>query len=439
MSSPTSRLSGQRLVIEKRKRASGATTYRTRYYGPDRQLRSRSFSTRRDAVAFQAQMKAEQSRGEWIDPRRGKIPLNAVWDLFAAGQGHLELTTRANYRSAWGMRVQPQFGTWPINRIGHSDIAGWVQTMQARGDKPDSIRYAHRVLSLLLDLAVRDRRLHKNDAKDVHLPKVPPARKRFLTVRQVHDLAEALDAWPVTENERRRAAYNARMDVRREKSAKGISTGEEPARKPILSLLAVRPGYGSDAVRVFAYCGLRWSELAALRVCDVDLAAHRLSVVERTTEIGGRLDTAAPKSKKARQVAIPRSVARVLEARIEGRPPNDLVFTIPRGQPLRNLNWRRDVRWNQVCTDLGLDGLTPHDLRRTFGSLARLAGADLKYIQKAMGHSSITVTAEIYAQLFDSELDKVSDALDALTEGVAESVYAQNTPTGPDPESDRTL
>jgi len=139
----------------------------------------------------------------------------------------------------------------------------------------------------------------------------------------------------------------------------------------------------------------------------------------------------------SRQVAIPRTVARVLETRIEGRPPDDLVFTTAHGRPLRNLNWRRDIRWNQVCADLGLDGLTPHDLRRTFGSLARLAGADLKYIQKAMGHSSITVTAEIYAQLFDSELDQVSDAIDALTEGGAESVYAQNTPTGPDPDADR--
>jgi len=92
-------------------------------------------------------------------------------------------------------------------------------------------------------------------------------------------------------------------------------------------------------------------------------------------------------------------VARRLEARIEDRSPNNLVFTTPRGQPL--------------------------------------AGADLKYIQKAMGHSSITVTAEIYAQLFDSELDQVSDALDALTEGVADPVYDQNTPTRPDPGSDR--
>lgn len=427
-------------MIEKRLLASGSVTYRVRYYGPGRHARSRSFTTRRDAVAFEAQMKAEQSRGEWIDPRRGRISLDALWELFAAGQGHLELTTRANYRSAWGMRVQPQFGSWPISRIGHSDIAVWVQTMQARGDKPDSIRYAHRVLSLLLDLAVRDRRLHRNDAKDVALPKVPPARKRFLTVQQVHDLAEALDAWPVEENKRRRVAYDACMELRRQASAKEANSKScKKVRKPILSLLPVRLGYGSDAVLVFAYCGLRWSELAALRVRDVDLVARRLSVVERTTEIGGRLDTAAPKSKKARQVAIPRTVANLLGARMEGHSSDELVFTTSHGQPLRNLNWRRDVHWNQVCVELGLDGLTPHDLRRTFGSLARLAGADLKYIQKAMGHSSITVTAEIYAQLFDSELDQVSDALDALTEGVENTMYVQNMSTGPDPDPDRTL
>ena len=132
-------------------------------------------------------------------------------------------------------------------------------------------------------------------------------------------------------------------------------------------------------------------------------------------------------------------MASLLAARIEDRPPDDLVFTTQHGQPLRNLNWRRDVRWNQVCAELELAGLTPHDLRRTFGSLARLAGADLKYIQKAMGHSSITVTAEIYAHLFDSELDQVSDALDSLTEGVGDPVYVQNMSTGPDPGSDWAL
>lgn len=58
--------------------------------------------------------------------------------------------------------------------------------------------------------------------------------------------------------------------------------------------------------------------------------------------------------------------------------------------------------------------MTPHDLRRTFGSLARSAGADLRWIQKAMGHASITTTARIYAHLYDDELDAVAAALNGL-------------------------
>ena len=65
-------------------------------------------------------------------------------------------------------------------------------------------------------------------------------------------------------------------------------------------------------------------------------------------------------------------------------------------------------------TELGLTDVTPHDLRRTFGSLARSAGADLRWIQKAMGHESITTTARIYAHLYDDELDRVAAALNDL-------------------------
>ena len=55
-----------------------------------------------------------------------------------------------------------------------------------------------------------------------------------------------------------------------------------------------------------------------------------------------------------------------------------------------------------------------HDLRHTYASLARRAGADLRLLQKTMGHASITVTAHVYADLYDDELDVVALALDAL-------------------------
>ena len=49
------------------------------------------------------------------------------------------------------------------------------------------------------------------------------------------------------------------------------------------------------------------------------------------------------------------------------------MFTTPHVPPLRDLDLQSDVHWNQVCATRDLDGLAPHDLRRTLGSLAELA------------------------------------------------------------------
>ncbi|HEX5524579.1 MAG TPA: tyrosine-type recombinase/integrase, partial [Pedococcus sp.] len=96
------------------------------------------------------------------------------------------------------------------------------------------------------------------------------------------------------------------------------------------------------------------------------------------------------------------------------KPADALVFPAPDGGYLRNGNWRARSGWTAATKELGLEGITPHDLRRTFGSLARSAGADLRWIQRAMGHESITTTARIYAHLYDDELDVVAAALDRI-------------------------
>jgi integrase len=94
-----------------------------------------------------------------------------------------------------------------------------------------------------------------------------------------------------------------------------------------------------------------------------------------------------------------------------GKQLDDLVFPTPGGGYLTNGNWRNRSGWRAAVMELGLTGVTPHDLRRTFGSFARSAGADLRWIQKAMGHESITTTARIYAHLYDDELDQVAAAI----------------------------
>lgn len=62
-------------------------------------------------------------------------------------------------------------------------------------------------------------------------------------------------------------------------------------------------------------------------------------------------------------------------------------------------------------TRAGLAPLTPHDLRDTAASLAVSAGANVKTIQRMLGHASAAMTLDIYAGLFDDDLDAVGERL----------------------------
>ena len=58
-------------------------------------------------------------------------------------------------------------------------------------------------------------------------------------------------------------------------------------------------------------------------------------------------------------------------------------------------------------------GLTPHDLRHTAASLAIAAGANVKAVQRMLGHSSAAMTLDVYAGLFGDDLDSVAVLLDS--------------------------
>ena len=65
-----------------------------------------------------------------------------------------------------------------------------------------------------------------------------------------------------------------------------------------------------------------------------------------------------------------------------------------------------------AATAIGLKGLTPHELRHIAASLAVSAGANVKAVQRMLGHASAAVTLDVYADLFDDDLDSVATALD---------------------------
>ncbi|HYB38964.1 MAG TPA: site-specific integrase [Mycobacterium sp.] len=106
-----------------------------------------------------------------------------------------------------------------------------------------------------------------------------------------------------------------------------------------------------------------------------------------------------------------------------GKTRDALVFTDMRGGVLRNSNWRARVFEPAVtrcqAADDTFPAITPHDLRHTAASLAVSAGANVKAVQRMLGHAKASMTLDVYADLFDEDLDGVADRLDAAIKSAA--------------------
>lgn len=355
------------MAVERRTTKAGRVRCYARYYDPTGREHAKVFDTKRAAEHFLASQRESLRSASWVDPKAGRVTLDELWTAFAAEQlPQRRPTTRQNYRAAWH-NVSSVLGTYPVGRLRHSDVQLFVNAL----DKgPDTVRMAHRVLALVLDHAVIRRLVSTNVAKGVALPAAAAPRDRILTSDELLALADAVGS------------------------------------------------AGRGQVLTMGLAGLRWSEVAALKVNALHLGTRRLHVVAAAPEAGGRIHLGPPKSRASRRyVALPTLLIEELKAAAAGKPADAFVFPAPGGGIDRVGNFRRRTKWDAAVTKAGLADVTPHDLRRTFGSLARAAGADLRYIQKAMGHSSITTTSRIYAHLYDTELDAVADALDRITQG----------------------
>jgi integrase len=92
------------------------------------------------------------------------------------------------------------------------------------------------------------------------------------------------------------------------------------------------------------------------------------------------------------------------------KSPTALVFPAPDGNFMHN-NTRGSFAG--AVARSGVPRLTPHDLRHTAASLAISAGANVKAVQRMLGHASAAMTLDTYADLFDEDLDAVAIALHA--------------------------
>jgi integrase len=336
--------------------------------------RSKTFRTRKDAEAWRRQQLSAVDEGSWIDPQSGRVTLASWSNDWLDSAVNLRATTRAIHRRNLDLHILPALGSVELGKLKAPSLRAWLNDLAAtplRSGKPRSAgttRQAYGTLERVLSAAVKDGVLARNPLDPVDQPK---ADEREMKVLDVDQLATVLDDM----NERYR----------------------------VLVLVA-------------AYCGLRAGELVGLRRKRVDLVRRRITVEEQITEIsGGELVTGPPKTKAGRrEVPIPSFVADQLVTHMAtwSEPgPNGLVFTSPGGGPIRWRSWVGRY-WRPVVDPLGHKDLRFHDMRHTFASLAIASGADIKTLQRILGHASAAMTLDRYGKMYPDSLDQVADKLD---------------------------
>jgi integrase len=195
-----------------------------------------------------------------------------------------------------------------------------------------------------------------------------------------------------------------------------VKSVERPVATPaeVLALVdAITPRYRT-AVLIAAWCGLRRGEIAGLRVTDVDLTEHTITVRKNRVEPLHAPTDAHDKDPKSeagkRTIAIPPHVVPLVRLHMEEYAGKERLFVSRDGSPLRgNTLYQAFVR---ARTKVGVD-LAFHDLRHTGQTLAAQTGATMADLMKRLGHSSM-VAARRYLHAVDGRDREIAKALSDL-------------------------
>jgi integrase len=351
----------------------GPNRFIARVYNSNTKRRiSRTFCDRAKAVEWHDQIAAQLRR-----PGFTPHPTNYVEDaplVSAAARWWMEKCEQGvvrakggqpykpgvlyQYRRMWEVSLFGAFGDMEVGAVRRRDVQRHVDTLVAAGHAPSTVRNSVTALRAFYRWAIREELTDTNPAKDLELPSGETPRDRIVSP------ADAL-------------AQVVRLGQRSPMSAEVYATA--------------------------FFCGLRRGELAALRYCDVDLDARRISVVRsydfRTQTYG------TPKSRAGtREVGIP-----VLALQYLSRAVRSIEMDVPVWAPV-------GVRLagEQARKEADMVGL--HEARHTYASVCIAAGVNIKTIATWMGHADVSITLNRYGHLMPGAGDAALEQLDRYLE-----------------------
>ena len=180
-----------------RRENKGRPSFRGVYEGPDGTRRSAGTFPSRRAALRAAQREDRRSGGRSRDRSLGDITFEAYVENHWLLSKHLEVTTRAAYRSNLDRHFLPFLGSRSMVRILPSLVQEWVTKATADGLFPRSVRKYHVMLNSIFERAVRDQLILINPCEHTELPKIMERRTR--TLPRMSSVASSLRSRSVTD------------------------------------------------------------------------------------------------------------------------------------------------------------------------------------------------------------------------------------------------
>lgn len=350
--------------------------WRVRWVDETGEEHTKVFSHKDAAQSYLDKVTADVVKGEYVSPRSAAVTFGVVASEWLESKGVKAPKTVAGYRSLLNTLILPRWRETKLKDITHGDVQRWISGLsvdgsvraKGKGLSASRVNQAHQCMSAVLKYGIRTGRLAKNPATGVELPRKASAEHHYLTHAQLLKLAAVLDD---------EAEYDWGSKV-------------------------------GTLTLILGYCGLRTGEARALRVRDIK--DHTITVRASVTKVDGlgyvEGDT---KTHRRRWVPVPEFLWDRLEYGALGGKPDDLVFPGRDDGYLTDFEYRR---WFDLAAEkIGVPGLTPHELRHTCASLAIKGGANIKAVQRLLGHETASMTLDEYGHLYSDDLTNVAKTL----------------------------
>lgn len=342
--------------------------WRVRWRDETGKQKSKTFDRQRLAKDFLTKLEHEMREGSYVEP--SSITLREFLESWIESyKANIAPNTERGYRVNI-KHICSILGNKPLQKIIPVDIEAAYRQL-GENLSGTSLLYIHRTLSRALSQAEKQRLINRNPCDFVETPK----KNKNFEAKFVHpdDIGKYLDAF--------------------------------------------KGHYLYPAVCLAMFCGLRRGEVLGLQWNDIDWKNNAIIVRHNMTDDGPFI----PKSGEIRAVPLTEAMAGILKNHRKRQQcfmeklwdeyyRSDYVVTYDDGTLIKPRVLSKNFAF--VLKKAGLDPVRFHDLRHTAASLMLHEGVELKTVSEILGHSSISITADIYGHVIEEKKKQAAQKLD---------------------------